>query len=106
MHVHLGRVQHGFEVGVVERDRLAVVLGGFVELTLERCDVAEQVVCLGRLAVDLERAARGQLRATWVPALHEVPSAIEVSRKLIHSRVVMVLSQGRVNSIRPVSGKV
>jgi hypothetical protein len=29
-----------------------------------------------------------------------------VSRKLIHSRVLMVPSQGRVNSIRPLSGKV
>jgi hypothetical protein len=85
MDVDFGRVQHGLEIGIVERDRLAVVLDGFVELALERRDVAEQVVGLGRLAIDLERPPCGHFRATRVSPLYEVPTSIEVSRELVHS---------------------
>ena len=45
--VHLGRVQHRFEVAVVERDGLAVAVDGLLVVALESGDVAEQVVRLG-----------------------------------------------------------
>ena len=44
---HLGRVQHGLEVRLVERDGLAVVLQRFLRLALQRRRVAHQVVHLG-----------------------------------------------------------
>jgi hypothetical protein len=82
--VDLGRVQHRLEVRLVERDGLAVGLDGLLAFTLERRDEAEQVVRLGRLRIELQRATRRCLRAANVAALHEVPTSIEVRRELIH----------------------
>ncbi len=82
--VQLRRVQHRLEVGVVERDGLAVVVDRLLELTLQGSHVAEQVVGLGRLAVDFERSPRRNLGASWVTPLNEVPTAVEMRRELVH----------------------
>jgi hypothetical protein len=82
--VHLGCIEHRLEVRLVERDRLAVVLDGLARFALERGDVAEQVVRLGRLRVDLERPPGRRFRPPRVAALDEVPSTVEVGRELVH----------------------
>ena len=82
--VDLGRVEHRLEVGVVERDGLAVGLDRLLAVALERGDEAEQVVRLGGVRVELERAPRRGLRPARVAALYEVPPPVEVRRELVH----------------------
>jgi hypothetical protein len=41
-------------------------------------------VRFGRLSVELERAPRALFGAARIAALHEIPPAIEVRRKLVH----------------------
>ena len=95
--VHFGRVQHRLEIGVVERDGLAVAVDRLLVVALQGGDVAEQVVRLGRLGVELERAPGALLGAARVAALHEIPAAVEVRRKLVHQeRLSLVLREERV----------
>ena len=80
---HLGRVEHRLEVRLVERDRLAIVLERLVGVALEGGREAHQVVHLGRLRIDLERALGARARAGGVAFLGEVPAAVEVGGELI-----------------------
>jgi hypothetical protein len=84
MDVHLGGVQHCFEVGVIESDRLAVALDGVFELPLQGRHVTEQIVCFRGLVVEFEGSPRRQLRTARVATLDEVPAAVQVCRELIH----------------------
>src|SRR5687768_18566608 len=95
MYVDLGRVQHRLEVRVVEGDGLLVVLDRLVELALEGCDVAEQIVGLGGLRVDLERAPGRELGAARIAALYEIPTAVEVGRELVHGLAQLLTCPSR-----------
>jgi hypothetical protein len=82
--VDLGGVEHRLEIPIVERDRLAVALDRLFGVALERGAVPEEVVSLGRLRIELERATRRFLGATRVVARDELPATVEMRRKLIH----------------------
>ena len=81
---HLGGVEDGLEIRVVEIDGLPVVLERALEVTVQRGDVAQKVVRLGRFIVQVQRAPGRKLRTSRVPLLDEVPAAVKMCGELVH----------------------
>lgn len=71
---HLRGVEHGVEVPLVESERLTVVLDGLLGLTGEGGDIAQQVVDLGRVGIDLERLLRCCLCPPDIAVLGQIPT--------------------------------
>ena len=84
MHEHLGGVEHRLEVGLVEGDRLTIVLERLLRVPREGGGVAEEVVDFGRLGIELQGPLRTRAGAGGVTLLGEVPASVEMCRELIH----------------------
>ncbi len=61
---------------LVEVDGLAIVLEGQIEVPIGGVDVPDQVVRIGRIAVELEGLLRRRHRAIQVSLRDQLPAAV------------------------------
>ena len=90
MNQQLRGVEHGLQIVLVELDRLPVVLESQVEIAVCSVDVTDQVVCVGRVPVELQRLLGRSHRAVQIALADELPAPIEVGAEAVHEAFVLL----------------
>src|SRR5688572_31198389 len=100
VNVHLCRVEHCLEVGVIECKRFLIALDGVFELALQRGNVSEQIVRFGGLAIEFQSSTSGQLCATRIPPLRSEEHTSELqSQSNLVCRLLLEKKKKKIQNI-------
>ncbi len=86
----LRSVEHRLEITLVEVDRLTVVFERHLEVPVGRVDVADEIVSIWRVSIDLERLFGRGHGADQVASRNELPPSVQMGAQAIHEAFVLL----------------